>query len=88
MLQIIQGNLDGKNVITRKLDPSINLDGISITPVTWKGQEICMKIRLYGCDYGKFNIELLNSPHLMSPDPLFLGSPKLFDLSTLFKIFF
>ncbi|CAB4026057.1 Hypothetical predicted protein, partial [Paramuricea clavata] len=39
------------NVATRTFKYPVKADGLSITPVTWYGDLICMKIRLHGCAY-------------------------------------
>ncbi|XP_028395191.1 uncharacterized protein LOC114519267 isoform X2 [Dendronephthya gigantea] len=36
---------------TKKFRYPFTADGLSITPITWTGDLICMKIRLYGCAY-------------------------------------
>ena len=38
-------------ISTKTFKHPITLDGLSITPVTWFGELICMKIRLNGCPY-------------------------------------
>lgn len=50
-LQVIQQY--SANVATKTFKYPIKADGLSITPVTWYGDLICMKIRLHGCAYGK-----------------------------------
>ncbi|CAB4033964.1 Hypothetical predicted protein, partial [Paramuricea clavata] len=72
----ILGNQHGAVVNTKTFKHPITLDGLSITPVTWFGELICMKIRLHGCPYVCQNQLLSAFPEKMKGDLVTASSVK------------
>ena len=41
-------------------------DGLTITPITWSGDMICMKIQLHGCAYGEKKMKVYRPKNAIS----------------------
>ena len=41
-------------------------DGLTITPITWSGDMICMKIQLHGCAYGEEKMKVYRPKNAIS----------------------
>ncbi|XP_031549733.1 EGF-like repeat and discoidin I-like domain-containing protein 3 [Actinia tenebrosa] len=56
--KMLQGNSDKENVRMQWLSHTLTARHVRVTPQTWN-TTICMRLELYGCDYGKYRHEIL-----------------------------